>query len=626
MGRLEQKALESKSRLADEACCRKYLQTLKPTADPLTLEAVTFSLAHPSSAVCEAAVEALARCQNTTAARAAARKLRSDDPRERGYALKALVFLALHSAPVALELLQDPDRDLRLYGVSILGAIKCNDALPMLIGALADKDINVAAAAAEALGAIGNPDAIPALAKITQEGPDWLCCAGIASLGSIGGSEAANAVCNTSLSRPGFVLASAVAAIRQIGWAERRASLTFLIRLLECADMALREGAVIAVAELSDMGSRLRADQVETLAAAALETTKSSSAEARAASVDCLCLLGRCHNKLLQKLSEDPEPTVRAAVLRAQVKFGILEPRDLVRVAAKRGEADDLRVLALHLLRESNTLASGGLEHAVASIITEDGSQLVRAAALAVLLTIRSPLAPPIAASLAAKERIFDDEGVIAELSHCSIGDLLPLISYLLAYGDSDTRRSAVESLLPIQLSQQLDASPAARDLVLAAARNPDWHVRAHAFHLLSACRAGWARHAITQGCQDSEPCVRVRAIEALDQIGLTPEEAPILLDQLQDGNGWIRAQCLDALADSNLIDETTILEALTSEFRPLRGAGLRAALHMVAQGGYSAEFAAAARKAASEARNADDEELARLAQKLARRLGTCQD
>lgn len=617
-------AVEAGLRSADESSRRQFLKSFVPTEDQQLLNRVATYLSDPSPAVCEAAAEALVRCQNSAAARATALRLQSDDPRERGYAASTLVRLGPHAAPIVVELLKTSDRDLRRYAAEVLAAIGSKDAICALTAALADSDVNVAAAAAEALGDLRNPDAVPALAEAVEKGPDWLCYTAITSLGSVGGPAAAKAICSTPKTRPGFVLAAAASALQRIGWVQADECRHFLMALLRSGERGVREAALVATARMVDVDWQLKTDEAAALNDAALEATTSLSPEARAAAASCIGVLGCCDRRILLDLAEDPEGVVRTAALRAQVKLGVLEPVDLLNLAAKREEAVDARLMALRTLRELYLPAITELDDVLVSIVGEDDAHPVRAAALALLLAKRSPLVLPAATSFAAEEGILDDEAVVAELSACSISDLLPVVSHLLKKcNDARTRVAAIRALLPADRAGEIGTSPTARGVLLTAACHPDWPVRAHAFHLLSACGAEWARCTIREGCLDNEPRVRVRAIQALSQLGVLPEEVPMLERQLRDTSGWIRAQCVSALAQNGFIDESIVTRALEDEFPPVRRAGLSAALHLAGQC-HSTEFAATARRAVFEAENADDEEMRRLGQELARSLGLC--
>jgi HEAT repeat protein len=239
---------------ADGRARRKLLQAVPPSADAAMLAEVAQHLGDPLPEVCEAAVDALARAENETAAQLAAQGLCAADPAERGYALEALVCLGTAALPILERLLQDQDQHLRKYALDALARIRHPGSLPLLCAALEDVDPNVAAAAAEALGALALPDAVPALGSALRRGPDWVRLAALAGLGAIGDEDALHLICSVPqvLGRGLSPLVHMMAI--QMAWcaagADPLAAFAFLKEQLRAADPAVQDIARSALVDL----------------------------------------------------------------------------------------------------------------------------------------------------------------------------------------------------------------------------------------------------------------------------------------------------------------------------------------------------------------------------------------
>src|SRR3954463_6609874 len=81
-----------------------------------------------------------------------------------------------------MELLTDPEPNLRMHAALALGQLKAAVAAPALIGVLDDADENVRFHAIEALGAIGAADAVESLVRIAESGDFFLAFPAIDAL------------------------------------------------------------------------------------------------------------------------------------------------------------------------------------------------------------------------------------------------------------------------------------------------------------------------------------------------------------------------------------------------------------------------------------------------------------
>ncbi|GEO81340.1 HEAT repeat domain-containing protein [Pararhodospirillum oryzae] len=115
----------------------------------------------------------LIRLQSPEIAARLAGLLRSEDVALRNGAIEALQEMPAAVAPSLRALLADPDSDVRLFAVNILGAL-CHESAPeWLVEVIASEPhVNVCAAAVDALAEVGRPEAVPALQALRARFPD----------------------------------------------------------------------------------------------------------------------------------------------------------------------------------------------------------------------------------------------------------------------------------------------------------------------------------------------------------------------------------------------------------------------------------------------------------------------
>lgn len=98
-------------------------------------------------------------------------------------ALQVLISADIDIAPALIQLLSDPDANLRMHAALALGQLNSHEAVGSLIERLTDDDHNVRFHAIEALGRLGAPDAVEPLAGIAASGDFFLAFAAIDALG-----------------------------------------------------------------------------------------------------------------------------------------------------------------------------------------------------------------------------------------------------------------------------------------------------------------------------------------------------------------------------------------------------------------------------------------------------------
>ncbi|AEG14609.1 HEAT repeat domain-containing protein [Desulfofundulus sp. TPOSR] len=109
-----------------------------------------------SRPVQEAIVTTLITIGTEAVVKGCAELLRSEDAYVRNAAVEIMRLLQRTSLGVARKLLRDPDPDVRLFAVNVLGELKVKEAVELLRRVVEeDENINVVAAAVEYVGEMG---------------------------------------------------------------------------------------------------------------------------------------------------------------------------------------------------------------------------------------------------------------------------------------------------------------------------------------------------------------------------------------------------------------------------------------------------------------------------------------
>lgn len=611
---MDVKTLRTQLRDADETRRRQTLCSLPLTTDPAIMYVVANHLGDPSPAVCEAAVEVLARCANEPAAAAAALHLRSAEPAEREYARAALERLGRQSVAAVTLLLDDPDRDVRKYAVDIFSRWQIPESLVALLSALHDDDPIVVAAAAEGLGALGQARTVPALAAALQRGPRWVQMAVLPSLGTIGGPEALRVICSaTEHSTASPVLAAAAAAAAQAGLADVPRALAFLVGLLSQTQAAWRTVTLESLATLivrcgesgsfatplppSVLQTLLTPGQREAVMAAARPALAAGQPQTRAAAATCLSLLDPAIATDLRpdlaRLLADPLPFVRLAAFRAVTALRQMPATELARTAGNEADSPEIRLLAVRRLAEAEFQEPSPDEVAptLSRIVDEAREPALRAAAACALLRLGGHGGPSTDLGRLAAEDLLTDEAALAEFMACPVPALMPLVLEVWDRAEPEARTFAFEALLPPARASELAQTPHGQGLLIRAAADPQWAIRGHAMRLLAEIPAAWALDLLRRACQDSDSRVRAAALGGLTRAGAA--------------------------------DEVAVTEALTDTAAPVRRAGLLAALTLdIAQ--TSPGFQAGVARAAEDVIHDNHADLVEVGQALLRKLAPC--
>ena len=527
---------------------KRALDEFPPASDPATLDVVAGCFGDDTPAVCEAAVDALARMTSVAAASAAVRHLDAAQPAERGYAADALARCGHHATPIVIGLLKEEAPSKRKYAVEILARIGGPIAVNALIEALDDMDTDVAAGAAEALGTLKETGSVPHLVAALNHPSDWVRYAVVRSLGSLGGSDALSALCRLPHGSD-MVNVAVVHALGQVGAQESRHALVCLAGLLAGNPAPPLEAAVDAV------NSILRA-------CSALPEIDLQVAEA-------IC-------GVLRKGLASEQPNIRSAALRCLALAGDTQPACTLLVT---DAVPDVRLAALRVLAMVESLDERAVD-ACRSTASPEIEPLLRAAALRVLLAHGKHGALDLCVAFLSDmcQRVDDD--ALAELATCTPACLVPLVQHVFAVKSGAVRRLAFTRLLATSHAAELGRVAAGCDLMRRAFGEHDWHIRAHAVRLLGAAGAGWARPVLQRAGSDTDPRVRARAIQALASFGLEAADVTQVTLSLADPDGWVRTAAVQALGSANCLDDDQMLAALRDDFSPVVLAGLSAVRH----------------------------------------------
>lgn len=270
-----------------------------------------------STAVQEAAADALVKIGGEEVVREIIPLLRSEDVALRNLAIEILEEIGEKAIDTLPCFLKDKDHDMRKFICDILGNIGSPKAIPYLIPVLNDPHINVACAACEALGNIKDKKATEALVKILKDKErKYLVYNAVEALGKIKDTRAVEPLMGLSPSKDSLLLFALIRAFGEIGDVR---VVDYL--LSELNSPALGKVAVEALAKIArknkeKISSCLKnyPDKVKLLR----KFLKDSSSEVRK---DATFLLGVVKDKeampFLTSLLSDEEEKVKEEAMRA---------------------------------------------------------------------------------------------------------------------------------------------------------------------------------------------------------------------------------------------------------------------------------------------------------------------
>lgn len=485
--------------------------------------------------------------------------------------------------------------------------------IDLLVGALDSPDLAERHEAILALGRMGPDayDAVPALVEQLDHETTIIRHAAANALGLIGrtaepGTEALKQTLRDDDPVVGVAAARALVRIRPDDEAIREAALPVLVDGLKSNDPHMRMEAIDGLAAIgapavAKVSRLVGADDPPTCRAACealarmgraaegavsslLVALKHDDADVRRHAAEALGAVGAWPERTVSALAEalrDDSPSVRAHAAYALGRFGVAAESAVPALAeVLRDPALQVRLAAVRALGELGSYAAAAVPALAAALRDEAGA--VTLAAADALVQIGRPAVPALA------EKLEDRE--LAPLAATALGrigpaaqEAVPALTKLLDSGNEETRREAILALAEIGPKAE-SAVPALMGL-LKKEGDPLRAGGAYALAMIGAERAipvleqtvraeddellrmasAWALvhfepdnpayvktavPKLTQALTHERPLVRVKAAEALAQIG--PEAAPAvpaLKQALEDEDPEVRIAALDALA-----------------------------------------------------------------------------
>jgi len=292
------------------------------------------------------------------------------DPRMRGAAVEAVVFVPSKDAVPALAAkLKDASKDLKIALLRGLAALGDQAAVPALVEALADADEEIKVMALRGLGSVGDGSAVLVLAKAAATGGNPGNVAR-ESLDRLTANDVVDALMACLKEAEAKVRSEAA---RSLGVRRSEAAIPALLKLAEDADAGLRAEAFKALAGVAGP------DQLPTLAALVAKTNDASDAavsavlaaalrvkdvESRADPVVAECakatgparlalltVLGRLGGpkalEVLRAALKDPDEEVKKGAVRALGEWPDTTAAEDLMALAKGAPNEILQVLAL---------------------------------------------------------------------------------------------------------------------------------------------------------------------------------------------------------------------------------------------------------------------------------------
>jgi HEAT repeat protein len=557
----ELQSIELDLESADEEIRRLAVERLAGLPPDVALPRLVERLGDPGWRVRKAAVERLADAPAGWPVAEALVPALSDgeNPGRRNAAVEALVRRGDPAVDALVAATRSDDHDVRKLAVDTLAGIGAPRCEARLIELLDDPDANVRAAAADALGAIGDAAVAPALLRAaTRPGADRLVAfSALQALARLDVEVAAAALgpaLDDALLRP--------AAFSVLGRAstDDEAAIEVLRKGLLSPSRASREAAIAAllrqVARRDGAAAAALVDSIREAAAGepfsdALERLGSADLATRLALIQFFGLLRRAE-AALPILRAGADEALGEVALAALASLGDLAEH------AFDGAFGRLEVEARVLACRAMARTGGALGEALLLAALDDADAGVRAAAAGALGARGFAAAAPALVhrleAAAADEEARDEEGELAALA----GALATLVERA---GDPGVHDRTVQLL-----AQRLEGAPEPVRLALAAVlgrigrpsdaalvewllKDPSAGVRRAAVQALARLEHGEASEPLRLALADESPGVRIAAARALGH-SASPRALADLERLADDEDARVRAAALRAVGE----------------------------------------------------------------------------
>ncbi|MFH1034736.1 MAG: HEAT repeat domain-containing protein [Pseudomonadota bacterium] len=295
-------------------------------ADPRAVPALVDRLADSDSEVRASVVQALASIRGREVAARLVPLLSVEQVGLRNAAMDLLRRMGQDAPDLILALLEEDDRDLRIFAADIVGNVDSPGVSRALIRALADLDPNVRATAAISLGRRRESLAVPALIKALSD-EQWVRFAAIEALAAIGDTQALEPL--LAVMREDDELAQASIAAALGSFVDPRAA-DCLLQALESARGALVPLLVNALLKTATQDFIATLDPVlrERVVLGLVDSLEDPSDQVRADALKGLARMGETGAvyAILNLARRNQDPEVAGLILRALVAIGAPGP------------------------------------------------------------------------------------------------------------------------------------------------------------------------------------------------------------------------------------------------------------------------------------------------------------
>jgi HEAT repeat protein len=195
----------------------------------------------------EAADQALRKIGGPRVVRAMIPFLRSDNPPQRNLGMDILRAVGDQELPALVELIRDPDPDVRIFITDILGSTdSVMSVKPLCDALLKDPEVNVRYQAAVSLGNLARPEAAKCLNK-AMEDEEWVQYAVIEALSKIRHSSSVGALVKALDHTSDLVGSMIIDALGEMGNVQ---AVTMLLKRMDDAPTAMRNKIVKAIVNI----------------------------------------------------------------------------------------------------------------------------------------------------------------------------------------------------------------------------------------------------------------------------------------------------------------------------------------------------------------------------------------
>jgi HEAT repeat protein len=497
--------------------------------------------------------------------------LRSDDAPARNIAMDILREVGSQDFPALVELLHDPDADIRIFTSDILGSSKNVMAVaPLCEALLKDPEVNVRYQAAVSLGELAQHEAARCLNKALGD-EEWVQFAVIEALAKIRDESSVGALLGALSTATDLVASMIVDALGQMGNIK---AVAMLLRRMDSAPAPLRNKIVKAV--VSILGGKslglLTLKEREKFGEYLLAALADEDIEIQDAAVEGLAHLGgeEASARLLDlagSLDPDGDQERLEHIITSLISIGLTD-------SLEKGLTDPSQAKALVACKALGRIPDPGSAAALMRVFWDQDRDLQREN-IAALLAVAGPEAKDFFIDILARH---EDGTVIKGALHylgqkMMIAEAADKMLSLLSHPYDDVKEAALEACIHLGGEQMagrfrgMFQSPDPMNRLMAvyalgrlgaeenfeelkaALEDELPNIRKVALEAVSglACGSGEALDLVVAKLADESREVRLTVVDLLGKCHLKGV-VPHLLAALDDDDDWVRVRAMEAL------------------------------------------------------------------------------